>query len=137
MEDSFDIHDQLLNGTEREYENALRPISFVNFSGQDKVVQNLRVFVTAARMRGESLDHTLLHGPPGLGKTTLSSIIANELNVGFKVTSVSFWISRATWPGFSLPSKKTMCFSSTRFIACRPLWRNISTVRWRIFASTS
>ncbi len=87
MEDSFDIHDQLLNGTEREYENALRPISFVNFSGQDKVVQNLRVFVTAARMRGESLDHTLLHGPPGLGKTTLSSIIANELNVGFKVTS--------------------------------------------------
>lgn len=86
MEDSFDIHDQL-NGTEREYENALRPISFVNFSGQDKVVQNLRVFVTAARMRGESLDHTLLHGPPGLGKTTLSNIIANELNVGFKVTS--------------------------------------------------
>lgn len=86
MEEEFDIHDQL-NGTERDYENALRPLSFSNFSGQDKVVQNLRVFVAAARMRGESLDHTLLHGPPGLGKTTLSNIIANELSVGFKVTS--------------------------------------------------
>lgn len=86
MEEEFDIHDSL-NGTERDYENALRPLSFANFSGQNKVVENLRVFVAAARMRGESLDHTLLHGPPGLGKTTLSNIIANELNVGFKVTS--------------------------------------------------
>ncbi len=86
MEDSFDIHNQL-NVNERDYENALRPLSFANFSGQEKVVQNLHVFVSAARMRGESLDHTLLHGPPGLGKTTLSNIIANELNVGFKVTS--------------------------------------------------
>ncbi|MFT4073302.1 MAG: Holliday junction branch migration DNA helicase RuvB [Dysgonamonadaceae bacterium] len=87
MEDFFDIHSEQINGTERDYENALRPLSFANFSGQDKVVQNLQVFVAAAKMRGESLDHTLLHGPPGLGKTTLSNIIANELNVGFKVTS--------------------------------------------------
>lgn len=87
MEDSFDIHDQQINGTERDYENALRPLSFTNFSGQEKVVENLRVFVEAARLRGESLDHTLLHGPPGLGKTTLSNIIANELQVGFKTTS--------------------------------------------------
>lgn len=85
--DTFDIHDEKLNGTEREFENALRPLSFNSFSGQYKVVDNLKVFVAAARMRGESLDHTLLHGPPGLGKTTLSNIIANELGVGFKITS--------------------------------------------------
>ncbi|QIK54191.1 Holliday junction branch migration DNA helicase RuvB [Dysgonomonas sp. HDW5A] len=85
--DAFDIHDEKLDGTEREFENALRPLSFNSFSGQDKVVDNLKVFVAAARMRGESLDHTLLHGPPGLGKTTLSNIIANELGVGFKITS--------------------------------------------------
>lgn len=84
--DSFDIHNSKLI-KEQEFENALRPLSFKSFSGQDKVVENLQVFVTAARMRGESLDHTLLHGPPGLGKTTLSNIIANELGVGFKVTS--------------------------------------------------
>lgn len=84
--ESFDIHSSKSN-KEQEFENALRPLSFKSFSGQDKVVENLQVFVTAARMRGESLDHTLLHGPPGLGKTTLSNIIANELGVGFKITS--------------------------------------------------
>ncbi len=72
---------------EKDVENALRPLTFSDFSGQVKIVENLRIFVQAARLRGESLDHTLLHGPPGLGKTTLSNIIANELGVGFKVTS--------------------------------------------------
>lgn len=87
MSEYFDIHNEKLGNGENEFENALRPLSFSSFSGQDKVVENLKVFVTAARMRGESLDHTLLHGPPGLGKTTLSNIIANELGVGFKITS--------------------------------------------------
>lgn len=87
MIDEFDIRNESVNGLETELENALRPLSFGSFSGQEKVVENLRVFVAAARLRGESLDHTLLHGPPGLGKTTLSNIIANELGVGFKVTS--------------------------------------------------
>ncbi|MEN9919151.1 MAG: Holliday junction branch migration helicase RuvB [Bacteroidota bacterium] len=87
MIETFDIHNENLGGAEQELENALRPLNFNSFSGQDKVVENLKVFVTAARMRGESLDHTLLHGPPGLGKTTLSNIIANELGVGFKITS--------------------------------------------------
>ena len=72
---------------EKDFENALRPLRFSDFSGQQKVVENLRVFVDAAKYRGEPLDHTLLHGPPGLGKTTLSNIIANELGVGFKLTS--------------------------------------------------
>ncbi len=87
MEESFDIRNQQLSGKDKDYENALRPLCFEDFSGQDKVVGNLQIFVQAARQRGESLDHTLLHGPPGLGKTTLSNIIANELGVGFKVTS--------------------------------------------------
>ena len=86
MED-FDIHKDHVNDSERDFENALRPLTFGSFSGQNKVVENLQIFVTAAKMRGESLDHTLLHGPPGLGKTTLSNIIANELGVGFKITS--------------------------------------------------
>ncbi|MBO4590377.1 MAG: Holliday junction branch migration DNA helicase RuvB [Bacteroidaceae bacterium] len=87
MEDTFDIRGQQSGVRDKDYENALRPLSFDDFSGQTKVVSNLRIFVQAARQRGESLDHTLLHGPPGLGKTTLSNIIANELGVGFKVTS--------------------------------------------------
>ena len=87
MEEDFDIRDARMPESEREYENALRPLSFHDFSGQAKVVENLKVFVMAARMRKEALDHVLLHGPPGLGKTTLSNIIANELGVGFKVTS--------------------------------------------------
>ncbi|MDR2475798.1 MAG: Holliday junction branch migration DNA helicase RuvB [Bacteroidales bacterium] len=86
-DDSFDIRNQQLNETEREFEKALRPLRFGDFSGQEKIVENLHIFVTAANMRKEPLDHVLLHGPPGLGKTTLSSIIANELGVGFKITS--------------------------------------------------
>jgi len=86
MEDTnFDIRNN--KPVEKEFKNALRPLTFSDFSGQNKIVENLKIFVQAARMRTESLDHVLLHGPPGLGKTTLSSIIANELNVGFKVTS--------------------------------------------------
>jgi len=88
MEQPFDIRNQNQSQkAERDFENALRPLNFADFDGQEKIVENLKVFVQAARMRGESLDHCLLHGPPGLGKTTLSNIIANELGVGFKITS--------------------------------------------------
>lgn len=87
MPEEFDIHEESQNSLEKDFENALRPLKFDDFSGQQKVVENLSVFVEAAKFRGEPLDHTLLHGPPGLGKTTLSNIIANELGVGFKLTS--------------------------------------------------
>ncbi len=86
MED-IDIRDLSRQQSEEEIENKLRPLVFEDFSGQYKIVENLKVFVTAAKMRGDALDHSLLHGPPGLGKTTLSNIIANELGVGFKLTS--------------------------------------------------
>ncbi len=86
MNEEFDIHRERVSA-EKDFENALRPLSFSDFSGQQKIVENLAVFVEAAKYRGEPLDHTLLHGPPGLGKTTLSNIIANELGVGFKLTS--------------------------------------------------
>jgi holliday junction DNA helicase RuvB len=72
---------------DREFEKALRPLSFDDFAGQQKVTDNVKIFVQAARMRGEPLDHVLLHGPPGLGKTTLSHIIANELHANIKISS--------------------------------------------------
>jgi Holliday junction DNA helicase RuvB len=76
-----------MSATEKEIERALRPLSFEDFTGQAKVLENLEVFVKAAMMRGDALDHVLLHGPPGLGKTTLSHIIANELGANIKMTS--------------------------------------------------
>ncbi len=86
-EDYLQADGEGLGSTEKEFEKALRPLSFSDFTGQGKVVENLKIFVEAAKQRTEPLDHVLLHGPPGLGKTTLSFIIANELNSSIKVTS--------------------------------------------------
>lgn len=86
-EDYLKGDDEGMSSAEKEFEKALRPLSFSDFTGQDKVVENLKIFVQAAKLRSEPLDHVLLHGPPGLGKTTLSYIIANELGAGIKVTS--------------------------------------------------
>lgn len=86
-EDYLSGDDAGLTNEEKEFDKALRPLSFDDFSGQNKIVDNISIFVQAAKKRGEALDHVLLHGPPGLGKTTLSYIIANELNTGIKTTS--------------------------------------------------
>ena len=75
------------DSNEKEFERALRPLSFEDFTGQQKVTDNIKVFVQAAKQRSEPLDHVLLHGPPGLGKTTLSFIIAHELGSNIKITS--------------------------------------------------
>jgi Holliday junction DNA helicase RuvB len=87
MNQNLDPTDQNLSSEEHDIEKVLRPLSFDDFSGQEQVLENLQIFVKAAVEREEALDHTLFHGPPGLGKTTLAHILANELNVGIKVTS--------------------------------------------------
>ena len=87
MEEFIDIRGNRYSDKDKDLDNQLRPLSFIEFSGQNQTVDNLRIFVKAARMRGEALDHVLLHGPPGLGKTTLSNIIAHEMDVNIKVTS--------------------------------------------------
>src|SRR4028119_511264 len=76
-----------ITATDKEYENSIRPQQIDDFAGQPHLIENLRIFIKAANMRGEALDHVLFHGPPGRGKTTLSRIVANELGVGIKETS--------------------------------------------------
>lgn len=87
MNEYLDPNPERLNSTEKDLERVLRPQTFEDFTGQEKILENLSIFVKAAKLRGEALDHVLLHGPPGLGKTTLSHIIANEMGVGIKITS--------------------------------------------------
>ena len=87
MNEHLDPSDENFTSEEFEAEKKLRPLTFEDFSGQDQVLENLKIFVQAANLRSEALDHTLFHGPPGLGKTTLAHILSNELEVGIKVTS--------------------------------------------------
>ncbi len=87
MNDNLNPDKEHFSSEELDVEKKLRPLSFHDFTGQEQVLENLKIFVQAANQRNEALDHTLFHGPPGLGKTTLAHILANELNVGLKITS--------------------------------------------------
>ena len=134
MDNDFDIRQETLSSAEKEYENALRPLRFGDFSGQQKVVENLEVFVEAAKYRGEPLDHTLLHGPPGLGKTTLSNIIANELGVGFKITSGPVLDKPGDLAGILTSLEPNDVLFIEKYTVCRLSWRNTCIPPWRTIA---
>ena len=87
MNENLDPSNEQFTPEEKDFDKALRPLSFDDFAGQEAILTNLKIFVEAANQRGEALDHTLFHGPPGLGKTTLANILANELDAGIKMTS--------------------------------------------------
>ena len=136
MNEDFDIREERFTTAEKEFENALRPPKFDDFSGQDKVVENLRVFVEAAKYRGEPLDHTLLHGPPGLGKTTLSNIIANELGVGFKITSGPVLDKPGDLAGILTSLEANDVLFIDEIHPFLPLLKNTFIRQWRTIEST-
>jgi holliday junction DNA helicase RuvB len=116
-------------------EGMLRPQTFGEFVGQQAVIENLKVYVQAARNRGDVLDHILISGPPGLGKTTLAGIIANELGTELRHTTGPALEKPADLAGIQPTSRRAPSFSSTRFTASARRSRSISTLRWRISGS--
>ena len=123
---------------ERQFEAGLRPRRLADFTGQAALKENLQIAIDAARKRGEAMDHVLLYGPPGLGKTTLASIIAQELDVPFQQTSGPVLQKKLDLSGILSGILSIARFSSsTKFIACCPTWKRCSTRRSKISISTS
>ena len=110
MPDQFDVRHEQRSASDKEMEQVLRPRRFEEFAGQRAVTDNLKVFVQAAQQRGEALDHVLLHGPPGLGKTTLAGIIAQEMGVSMRVTSGPVLTNPLTWPAAYQPGAERSAF---------------------------
>jgi len=136
MNENLDPTGVTLSKVEKELENVLRPGRFESFAGQPKVVENLKIFVQAARERGDALDHVLLHGPPGLGKTTLSHIISNELGVNIITSSGPVLDKPGDLAGLLTTLKKMMCCSSMRFTGSAPWWKSIFIRPWKISGLT-
>ena len=122
---------------DNELDGIIRPQQLDDFTGQKEIVSNLEIYIKAAKMRGEALDHTLFHGPPGLGKTTLAHIIANEMGVNMKVTSGPVLDKPGDLAGLLTSLERETSFSSTRSTASPPKWKNIYIPRWRTMSSTS
>ena len=122
---------------EDESEYSLRPKALKEYIGQEKAKGNLEVFIQAAKMRQEPLDHVLLHGPPGLGKTTLSGIIANEMGVNVRITSGPAIEKAGDLAALLTNLNENDIFLWTRFTGSTALWRRFYTLPWRILPSTS
>ena len=118
-------------------DQTLRPTNFDEFVGQSDVVENLKLYIEASQKRGEALDHVLLFGPPGLGKTTLAHIISKELDVNLKQTSGPVMERAADWRGFLRISEAGMFFLLMKFTGSTMLWKSISIQPWRTTASIS
>lgn len=131
------ILDNDLLGDEEYVERTLRPQYFKEYIGQDKVKDQLKIFIEAAKLRDEALDHTLLFGPPGLGKTTMAFVIANEMGVNLKQTSGPAIEKLEIWLPYSMTWSRVISYLLMRFTGCLWQWKKFFIVLWRITTSIS
>ena len=132
MNENLNPSSDNLSSEEHDVERALRPLSFDDFAGQDQILENLKIFVEASNKRGDALDHTLFHGPPGLGKTTLAHILANELGAGIKVTSGPVIDKPGDLAGLLTNLEERDVLFIDEIHRLSPMLKSICTLQWKI-----